>query len=185
MLGKRRSALVLFTLLAIAGCGSAAHTQARASAQASFAEVKTATAGYRNVAWATEAGYQVLDDAKGVICIANTTEGIGTQYIDPARLKDATIDPRHPEGLLYDSMGAGRLRLNGVEYIVDQAKWDAAHVLPPRLFGRWFQLNPAGNRYGVASFYELRAWIWSDNPLGTFNPWNSKVTCASPPRNFN
>jgi hypothetical protein len=181
----RYTAFVLLSLLAAAGCGSAAATRASVPVPSSFTAVKAATATYRNVARATDASYQVLDDAKGITCIANSTAGVGIQYVDPTLLTDATVEPNHPEGLLYDPTSAGRLRFDGVEYIVDQAKWDGRNLLPPRMFGQTFQLNPAGNRYGLAPFYELRVWLWNDNPLGVFDAWNSTVGCVAPPRNFN
>ena len=74
----------------------------------------------------------------------------------------------------------GRLQLVALEYVVIQAAWDAAHSGPPTLFGQTFMLNPAGNRFGLPAFYALHAWIWSNNPSGTFNPWNPRVGCSGP-----
>ncbi len=67
--------------------------------------------------------------------------------------------------------------LVALEYVVFQAAWDAKHHSPPRLFGREFELTPAGNRYGWPAFYELHAWVYQANPLGMFNDWNPRVTC--------
>ena len=35
----------------------------------------------------------------------------------------------------------------------------------------------ADNRYGIPAFYELHAWVWKDNPAGTFADYNPDVTC--------
>jgi hypothetical protein len=45
------------------------------------------------------------------------------------------------------------------------------------LFGQMFQLTDAPNRYGLPPFYSLHAWIWKDNPAGTFEMWNPNVHC--------
>ena len=39
---------------------------------------------------------------------------------------------------------------------------------PPMLFGHEFNFTDAPNRYGLPPFYSLHAWIWKDNPAGTF-----------------
>ncbi|NUU18550.1 hypothetical protein HP550_14940 [Cellulomonas humilata] len=50
--------------------------------------------------------------------------------------------------------------------------------LPPRLFGRTFELVPAGDRYGLPAFYELHAWLLRSNPSDMFEDWNPRVSCA-------
>jgi hypothetical protein len=48
---------------------------------------------------------------------------------------------------------------------------------PPMLFGQKFNFTDAPNRYGLAPFYSLHAWVWKDNPAGTFEMWNPSVHC--------
>jgi hypothetical protein len=38
---------------------------------------------------------------------------------------------------------------------------------------------PAGNRYGLPSFYELHAWLWKPNPSGVFADYNPRVHCPA------
>jgi hypothetical protein len=45
------------------------------------------------------------------------------------------------------------------------------------LFGQRFNLTDAPNRYGLPPFYSLHAWIWQENPAGTFAMWNPSVHC--------
>jgi hypothetical protein len=83
----------------------------------------------------------------------------------------------HPEALTYEPQPDGRLQLLGVEYIVFQDAWDAAHARPPVLLGQDFHLVRGPNRYGVPAFYQLHVWAWRENPMGPFNSWNPRVTC--------
>src|SRR5947209_20145827 len=59
--------------------------------------------------------------------------------------------------------------------VVLQSTWDSTHNSPPTLFGQNFQRTGADNRYGLPAFYSLHAWIWKDNPSGTFSLWNPRV----------
>jgi hypothetical protein len=61
--------------------------------------------------------------------------------------------------------------------VVFQADWDRNHKSRPRLFGRRFDLTTSPNRYGLPAFYSLHAWVWRDNPAGTFAMWNPRVHC--------
>jgi hypothetical protein len=83
----------------------------------------------------------------------------------------------------------GVLQLAALEYVVIKGDWDARQVLPqsavgvreipvpPMLFGQEFNFTNAPNRYGLPPFYSLDAWIWKDNPAGTFAMWNPTVLC--------
>ena len=46
------------------------------------------------------------------------------------------------------------------------------------LFGHEFNFTDAPNRYGLPPFYSLHAWVWKDNPAGTFEMWNPSVHCG-------
>ena len=51
---------------------------------------------------------------------------------------------------------------------------------PPSLFRHEFNFTDAPNRYGLPPFYSLHAWVWKDNPAGTFEMWNPTVHCQRP-----
>ena len=82
-----------------------------------------------------------------------------------------------------------RLHLAALEYVVIKSDWEASQArqpvaseagytqAPPMLFGHTFNFTDAPNRYGLPPFYSLHAWIWKDNPAGTFQMWNPNVHC--------
>ena len=106
-------------------------------------------------------------------------------------MKDPAIAATEPEALVYAPDRHGGLHLAALEYVVIKAEWDANQVppasyvgsryapAPPMLFGQAFQLTDAPNRYGLPPFYSLHAWIWKQNPAGTFQMWNPSVHCAT------
>jgi len=143
--------------------------------KSSLAAAKNATAGFRNVDRAAAAGYAELRDAKGVACIAMPGMGaMGIHYVNGSLVKDAVLDPRHPEALVYEPRGETR-HLVALEYIVFASAWK--HRAAPKLFGRRFDYTPAGNRFGLPAYWSLHAWVWKHNPAGTLTPWNPRVSC--------
>lgn len=110
-------------------------------------------------------------------CVTGPDQGaMGIHYVKGALL-NGTLDPKHPQALIYEPKD-GKLQLVGVEFIVDQATWDAAHGAPPVLEGQSLQLVGSPNRFGVKAFYELHVWAWRNSPLGAYVDWNTNVTCA-------
>jgi hypothetical protein len=143
-------------------------------------DVERATRQYRDVTVAQAAGYGELKDADGIACIdLPGVGGMGVHYVNGALVGDTVLDPQQPESLVYAPARDGRLKLVAVEYIVFADAWDAEHADPPSLFGAEFPLTPADNRFGIPAFYALHAWIYRPNPLGTFAPWNPRVTCPT------
>ena len=136
-------------------------------------EVREATERFKDVEQALSAGYAPI-----LGCVSGPQEGaMGLHLINFELLKEPAIDAAQPEALMYE-MQNGRLRLLGVEYIVDVAAWHgASNVAPPVLAGQLFHHTDAPNRYGLAAFYELHVWAWKNNPHGTFVDWNPKVSC--------
>jgi hypothetical protein len=115
---------------------------------------------------------------------------MGVHYVKGDLVKDPAIDSAHPEALVYAPDRHGKLQLAALEYVVIKADWDASHpqppglgygvqdtLAPPWLFGHEFNFTDAPNRYGLPPFYSLHAWVWRDNPAGTFEMWNPNVTC--------
>jgi hypothetical protein len=135
--------------------------------------VKENTTQFINVNNTAAAGY---GPAFG--CVSGPDHGaMGIHYINGALVGDGLIDETTPEALIYEPVGK-RLKLVGVEYIVDSATWLAAHNnVPPQLEGQAFQLIASPNRFGLNPFFELHVWAWRDNPQGAFVDWNNQVSC--------
>ena len=171
--GLTRSRRVLVTSVAVLAVLAMFGTTIAAAGQNQLAPVRAATAAFHDLGAAEDAGYGPF-----YVCTDEAGEGaMGQHYVNGALVGDPSIDPLRPEALVYEPMPGGGLRLVGVEWVVFQADWDAAHGAPPSLFGRSFALVGAGNRYGLPAFYELHAWIWRPNPRGMFDDWNPKVSC--------
>jgi hypothetical protein len=134
--------------------------------------VRNATSQYIDVNIATADQYKPMFG-----CVSGPDHGaMGVHYIKGALVGDGEIDASKPEALIYEPW-EGRLRLVGVEFIVDAATWLAHHDGPPVLEGQMFQLVNSPNRYGLAAFFELHVWAWRENPNGAFVDWNTRVTC--------
>jgi hypothetical protein len=139
---------------------------------------RNATAAFRDIATAIDAGYTIrLADKDGIECIDNPAGGMGIHYVNGDLVGDAKVKARTPDVLVYEPMRDGSLRLVALEYVVFQEKWDAKHRSAPKLFGERFELLGADNRYGLPAFYELHVWLWKDNPSGMFEDWNPRVSC--------
>jgi hypothetical protein len=111
-------------------------------------------------------------------CVSGPDHGaMGIHYVNGPLVGDGQIDVKHPEALIYEPEG-NKLRLVGVEYIVDAATWlKNNNNTPPSLDGQLFNLVTAPNRFGLPDFFELHVWAWRENPLGAFVDWNNNVTC--------
>jgi hypothetical protein len=176
MKSKRRLVAVIVTVPTLAVAGFAI-------AGGFLDQAKSATASFHNTDVARHAGYtNTVADTTGNVCIAEPgVGGMGVHLLNP-KLLDATVDPKHPEALVYRPQKNGALKLAALEYIVFKQAWQDAHganAQAPSLFGRPFLLTPAPNRFGIPDFYALHAWVWKNNPSGTFQPWNPKVKCPS------
>jgi hypothetical protein len=157
---------------------------AASGTSATTADAAQATAKFHSLAAAKLAGYALLKDKHGIACIAmpamrgmRSMGAMGFHYVNGPLVADGRLNVTAPEALVYAPRD-GKLRLAAVEYVVLKAAWDARHASPPRLFGRPFNLNPAGNRFGLPAFYSLHAWIWKHNPAGRFAMWNPQVKCS-------
>jgi hypothetical protein len=150
--------------------------------------VQAATGKYQSLNVAKKSGYSILADTAGITCIAEPQMGaMGVHYVKGDLVKDPAIDAARPEALVYAPDKRGGLHLAAVEYVVIKSDWDAHNSLagappwvkpsPPNLFGRDFNFTDAPNRYGLPPFYSLHAWIWRENPMGTFEMWNPSVHC--------
>ena len=166
--------LLLSSVVAGAPLIAAAQTAANSNNDGTLIKiVQESTRQFADVNVAESAGY-----GRFLGCVTGPDQGaMGIHYVNGALL-NGTLDPTHPQALIYEPSD-GKLRLVGVEFIVDQATWDAAHGgAPPILEGQSLQFVASPNRFGVPAFYELHVWAWRNNPLGAYVDWNTKVTCA-------
>ena len=134
-------------------------------------EVRRITKNFQN---APPDGFQLVFG-----CVSGGDFGaMGMHFLTGANL-DSEIYVDKPEILLYEPLPNGRIRLTGVDYLVDKKAWESnpAHVGPPQLFGQLFHLFDSPNRFGLDPFYTLHVWAWKDNPNGTFTNWNPNVSC--------
>lgn len=134
--------------------------------------VQNATRKYLNVNNATAAGYGPF-----LGCVTGPDFGaMGIHYVNGALL-NGELNAETPQALIYEPEG-NRLRLVGVEFIVDAATWLKSHNnTPPVLEGQVLQLVAAPNRFNLPTFFELHVWAWQNNPLGAYVDWNTRVSC--------
>jgi hypothetical protein len=144
---------------------------------------RAATADYHDESVALANGYRAT-----VVCESSGTGAMGMHYNKPSLLgvipgsnplngTDAVIDPLRPEVLLYEPQADGTNRLVAIEYVVFRSAWDATHSEPPTLAGVPFNQRFGSNAHGISDHYELHVWLWRNNPLGMFAPYNPKVSC--------
>lgn len=163
---KRLASGLIILLLLVAATATVVLAQGRSD----LVPVRAATARLRAPQAAQAAGYDLVPGLDH--CFDNPGAGaMGFHYIDVEAL-DTTLEPAHPEAIVYAPMANDRLKLAAVEYIVPAGAWDAeGHDGLPSLYDQTFHLNEA---LGV---YVLHAWIWMPNPTGLFEDWNPRVSC--------
>jgi hypothetical protein len=184
--------LVITASLLLAGQAGAAFACGDCGPGRAMTAVHTVTTKYHSLNVAKKTGYSILADSAGITCIAEPQMGaMGVHYVKGDLVKDPAIDLLHPEALVYAPDRHGKLHLAALEYVVIKAEWDAKQPQPPNLgmgdaprtttppvlFGQVFNFTDAPNRYGLPPFYSLHAWIWKENPAGTFSMWNPSVHC--------
>lgn len=138
-----------------------------------LAALRRATSRFHRPEAAAEAGYTALvtHPTSGDACLADPTEGgMGRHMLNPGLYGDTTVVVTEPEVLIYEPMRNGKLRLVGVEYIIN---WDnhGPDEPAPTLFGREFLPNPTFN------LWMLHVYTWKHNPDGMFATWNPAITC--------
>ena len=145
-----------------------------------LAQVRQATAAYRNINVAAQAGYVARDP----FCVSGPDRGaMGVHVANPTLIGGNQPNVSAPQILIYEPQASGAMYLVGVEYVVIAALWDAQHPdgATPAVAGQLMDLIPTPNRYGQPSVYSLHAWAWRNNPKGNFAQWNPNVTCEKQP----
>ena len=134
--------------------------------------VRGATAKYHQVERAIADGYQL--GYNGIItgCIAHPSDGaMGYHYFRADLIDDPAVDPLQPEGLVYESLPNGKLKLVAVEWIVPGTALPDPTATPTVLGQDMHVLNP------TLGWYIHHAWVWKHNPSGVFSDWNPEVNC--------
>ena len=133
-------------------------------------QVRDATRQFIDVNNATATGYGPF-----LGCVTGPDHGaMGIHYVNGALLGETQLDVSKPQALIYEPV-KGKLRLVGVEFIVDAATWLAGNgITPPVLDGQVFQFVGAPNRFNIPSFFELHVWAWRDNPR--VRSWTGTIT---------
>ena len=175
------------------GLAAAACATTISQSKAGVNQLRTSFASYADLSKAQAAGYTVWSPdpfATAANCMSAPEGKMGYHLVNvPLRGSAATpdagdvvLDPAKPEMLLYEKRADGTMNLVGVEWIVFKAAWEKAHgtgAAAPTVLGKPLLYSehtfaPGGP---MIPHYELHAWIWKDNPRGTFDPWNPNVTC--------
>jgi hypothetical protein len=130
---------------------------ARRAAPARFHDITTAEANGWNTNFPPE-------------CLTHMDSGGMGYHRLNGNLVDGTVNPAEPELLVYEPDRNGRMTLVAVEYIIPYSVLPST-ATPPVLFGRQLAHN---DTYQV---WALHAWVWKDNPNGTFANFDPKVSC--------
>ena len=124
------------------------------------------------------AGYGLIHDLAGIFCIADPagSGAMGYHWVDVNNLLDGTLDPNHPEAIVYEKHPDGSFHLVALEYIVTQEAWGPT---APELFpGHPFMATGADNRFGLPAYYSQHVWVGKGNPAGNLAMWNPAVHCS-------
>ena len=161
---------------------------APASAATTWKSVKVTNARYHSVTQASKAGYSMA----GEPCVSAPPGTMGIHAVNFALAGDLDIDAARPEILLYLPTDDGDLELIGVEYFAAALANSAAGPIPwfaadppaagwfnpaPSVLGQTFDGPMPGHNPNMPWHYDLHAWLYADNPAGTFAMFNPTLSC--------
>jgi hypothetical protein len=135
------------------------------------AAARAATAGFHRPEAAIAAGYVPTNECVDLPGVG----GMGYHYINYGLLFDGT-DYSAPEVLIYADQPGGKRRLVALEYILVDADQDPSTVEHHSWAGEHYH-HLKGDGVHMPYHYPLHVWAWSNNPAGTFEDWNPKVSC--------
>jgi hypothetical protein len=137
------------------------------------ADVRQATAGFRDFDTIADAGYSKLLDC----FVNNEVGGMGQHFVNGDLVGDDQLDPMKPEALVYEPTEDGQMNLVAFEYIVFASAWDPNNTgrEAPVLFDRPFHLITTIPN--TPPLWALHLWLWTDNPNGLFSDFNPIVFC--------
>jgi hypothetical protein len=140
-----------------------------------IADVRTATADFRDFASIEDAGYGKFLDC----FLNNEIGGMGQHYVNGDLVGDDVLDPMLPEALVYEPTEDGDMILVAFEYLVFADQWDPENTgrEAPVLFDREFHLKT--NIPETPPVWTLHLWLWTSNPGGVFADYNPLVFCPA------
>jgi hypothetical protein len=140
-----------------------------------ISEVRGATAPFRDLDVALEAGYGAF-----LTCFRHGDNlGMGQHYVNGELVGDDVLDPLQPEALVYEPREDGSMILVAFEYLVFADVWDPEGTgrEAPTLFGQEFALKT--NIPDTPPVWALHIWLWTHNPEGLFADFNPLVFCPA------
>lgn len=171
----QRSLLSLVILTAV-GCASLPDRQKQSAPQPippELAKVRAALEKYRDPIAAVRDGYLSM-----VGCMAYPSGGVGIRFLNTS-LMSTVANPYYPPILIYEPTGE-RLRLVAAEWLIPVAMGVTARpdLLGKPLDGPMEGVHPLMPKDFV--HYDLRVWLFKDNPAGLYSATNPTVKC--PPK---
>jgi hypothetical protein len=132
-------------------------------------DVRGATADFRDVKTAEDAGYGIFQN-----CFTEEgVGGMGQHYVNGDLAGDDVVDPLKPEALVYEPREDGKLLLVALEYLVFADNWKSED--PPTAFGQDFHLLT--DIPETPPVWALHIWLWSHNTDGLFADYNPIIFC--------
>lgn len=194
-----RTLILVGGLVLIAAATPALRTAMQA--EPDLAAVRKATERFRDLKVALAEGYirDPFDLCDTAEMMGRPAElgAMGIHYFRPDLLVvTAPPNPRvngngthtdflRPAILIYEPQPGGSLELVAVENLTFAAAWKAAgHASPPTFHGVAYNYmendprTPADEAHMFEAHYDRHVWIYRENPLGVFAPFNPKVSCA-------
>ncbi len=180
---RTRLAAAMLAAIAIASLtlsGATAHSKSK-QAGIDLLRAFVSNARFHSLNAAGRAGYGAFPDGVPLHeCIANLNGpgAMGIHWVNGGLL-DGTLDPRHPEVLVYAPDRKGKLKLAALEYVIFQADWYANHPAGsmPMLFGQELMVGDH-ERFQIPPFFALHVWLYKFNPSGLFASFNPNVSCG-------
>jgi hypothetical protein len=170
------------------------------ASEPTLAEVRRATERFRDVNMALEEGYirdpMDICETAPMMGLPAEAGAMGIHFFRPDLLQITATEPRvdgtgtHtdfllPAVLIYEPQADGSLKLVAVENLVFIKAWEeAGNDAPPTFHGvAWDRMvdDPAtelDEAHNFAPHYDRHVWIYRENPVGVFAPFNPAVSCA-------
>lgn len=201
------SALALVTATVALACPVPSAETARIDASSSprpgeptLAEVRAATAKYRDISVALAEGYirdpANMCDTADMMGRPRKLGAMGIHYFRPDMLGiTAPPNPRvdgtgthtdflKPSILIYEPQADGTLELVAVENLVFAKAWKAAgNDTPPSFHGVAYDTmiddpaTPVDEAHNFEPHHDRHVWLYRENPNGVFAQFNPRVTC--------
>lgn len=148
-----------------------------------LASIRASTAKYHRLSSAEADGYALDPHCVEVPGLG----GMGHHAVNMGKI-GPFVNPTEPGVLVYEPRKNGEYKLVAVEYLVPSGPWDANNDGPPMLgevpfddhrLMKEIEPNVFVNAKGGPPFphYQLHVWLWTNNPVGMYFPFNPNVSC--------